>query len=582
MRRPPHLLKFSQGLASLAIGGTAFLTSACFSAGEGIDPPQDRVYFPVGLAVTLEQRRLVVANSDFDLQYNAGTLQVLDLERLRSVIPKPCGADADCHAGSRCDSTPGQENGGIPAHVCVADAGRLAGRPCGAVPERALSEQLLYPGRCDAIDPAAPPDGGSLIVDVVRTGAFATDVIARVRPPAREASSPGEPYQPAISAGLPERVFLPVRGDTTLHWADLDEQGNIHCGQELNGGACDGAHRAGDDPDEENTRGLRLAPEPFAIDATEFGDALLVSNQASGQVSLFYNDWSALGPRLQFALGDLPARPVGIASLPLPGSVTATGSDFPPGFLVTFRSAPEVHLIRYFADAEASPDRPYLTRPRATAIHINSVGSDSRGIAVDASARRSAELECATSAGVLATCASDRRCVNGLDAAVRTAYLGCLNAVAATPLDVFVANRSPSSLLIGRTTPAANALQSTELPAFYDSIPLTLGPSRVHVAQVIVGTAADGQPLFERRVLVVCFDSRRVFVYDPTRRRIETEIATGRGPHALAFDQPHGLLFVGHFTDSFIGVVSLDRRFPHTYGKVLATVGKPTPPRASK
>jgi hypothetical protein len=66
------------------------------------------------------------------------------------------------------------------------------------------------------------------------------------------------------------------------------------------------------------------------------------------------------------------------------------------------------------------------------------------------------------------------------------------------------------------------------------------------------------------------------------RRRIDVEIATGRGPHALAVDEAHGWLFVGHFTDSFIGVVSLDRRFTHTYGKMLATIGEPSAPRASK
>ena len=47
-------------------------------------------------------------------------------------------------------------------------------------------------------------------------------------------------------------------------------------------------------------------------------------------------------------------------------------------------------------------------------------------------------------------------------------------------------------------------------------------------------------------------------------------------------DETRGWLFIGHFTDSFITVISLDRRFPMTFGKTLATIGKPTPPRASK
>ncbi len=58
----------------------AALLGGCFDPGEGVSPPADRVYFPVGLALDNESRFLYVANSDFDLQFNAGTLQSLDLE----------------------------------------------------------------------------------------------------------------------------------------------------------------------------------------------------------------------------------------------------------------------------------------------------------------------------------------------------------------------------------------------------------------------------------------------------------------------------------------------------------------------
>jgi hypothetical protein len=83
-------------------------------------------------------------------------------------------------------------------------------------------------------------------------------------------------------------------------------------------------------------------------------------------------------------------------------------------------------------------------------------------------------------------------------------------------------------------------------------------------------------------VFVACFDSRRIFVYDPQRSRIETEILTGRGPHALLVDEQRRLLYVGHFTDSYVGVYSLDLAFPATYGTMLGTLGNPKSPRASK
>jgi len=80
----------------------------------------------------------------------------------------------------------------------------------------------------------------------------------------------------------------------------------------------------------------------------------------------------------------------------------------------------------------------------------------------------------------------------------------------------------------------------------------------------------------------VCFDSRRIFVYDPQRRRFEAEILTGRGPHAVAIDTERALMYVGHFTDSFVGVFSLDLGSPASYGSMLGMLGTPKAPRSSK
>jgi hypothetical protein len=130
---------------------------------------------------------------------------------------------------------------------------------------------------------------------------------------------------------------------------------------------------------------------------------------------------------------------------------------------------------------------------------------------------------------------------------------------------------------------------TSELPSFVDTVALTSGPSRVVLGSVKVPTTStgdgmdDGGPFdFERRVFIVCFDSRRVFVYDPKRRIIEAIITTGRGPFALAIDEKRGLGYVAHFIDSYLGVISLDQRFPQTYASVVASIGPPSPPRASK
>ncbi|HYQ18285.1 MAG TPA: hypothetical protein VEQ58_21065, partial [Polyangiaceae bacterium] len=211
----------------------------------------------------------------------------------------------------------------------------------------------------------------------------------------------------------------------------------------------------------------------------------------------------------------------------------------------TFTNSPQVRVLRYASDDASTAARPYLVDGGGAPINTNSVGSDSRGLAVDDSARREAESAC-----------------NDDD---------CLKQAALVPLDVYVANRAPSSLLIGRTSPPQ------QNPYFYQTLPLTTGPSRVVIGRV---KTLDGGE--ETRVFVVCFESRRIFIYDPKRSRIEAEILTGRGPHAVVVDAERRLLYVGHFTDSYIGVYSLDLASPDTYGTMLGTLGSPKAPRSSK
>lgn len=586
MRRPDLSLRHSFHIFRLLLA-TALSSVGCYSAGDGQTPPEDRIYFPVGLTLVNESKHLLVANSDFDLQYNAGTLNVLDVARLAPLITVPCSEDKDCTAAAaRCTAESGSPDCNSRL-FCNTAVGLCVDAPggdqfCGVLEKRPVEAQLLSPGACAYIEPAHPPEGAadasSPLLSEVQIGAFATDVVYRERPASADSFG---------NADLAGRAFIPVRGDATLHWVDVSSSGALDCGQQ-NGNACDDLHRAGNH-EEENTRDLRLASEPFAVDASPDGAAVMVTNQTTGAVSLFVNDWNpSVGASLQFAVTGLPTRPIGIAALPTPAYIASSRAPYPPGFLVTFRNAPEIDLLRYYNDENraAGPGsavaRPYAARTAVGAITVNSVGTDSRGIAVDSSKRSEAESDCARHFTLELSCIRDATCVAALDDTVRGQLSECLNKASATPLDVFVANRTPATLLLGRTDPVLNALESTEIPRFYDSLPLTLGPSRVVVGNVVVGVDDQGKLQLERRVFVVCFDSRRIFVYDPERRRLDAEIMTGRGPHALAIDEQRGWLFVGHFTDSFISVVSLDRRFPKSYATTLAIIGKPTPPRASK
>lgn len=534
----PRLVPFF--ISCLLLGG-------CYGTADGVEVPQDEIYFPTGVAMDDGGRHLFVVSSDFDLQYNGGAVQSYDLDLLYRALPRACSTSDDCAGFVGVD--------GVAYPVCGSDGLCLSSAdsasPC-QQGDRADADRLLFPGRCNPISTTL----SDLLISKVKIGAFATDALLRTRPLVRSADPDAASGVSCLPDGgtdqPPARLFVPVRGDQTLHWIDVDSGGGLDCGQRNNAGACDAAHRAGDDPDD-NTRRLTLNAEPFAIDADQRGVVFAVTNQTTGTASLFVNEWNEHGPRLDFALSSssIPQRPAGVVSVPAPQfeSQDCPGSGEPASstFLMTFRNSPQVRLFQYAADSASSPLRPFLADGGGVAFDANSVGNDSRGIALDASARRHA-LE---------------RCAEGDQA--------CRQSAALVPLDVYVANRSPASLLIGRTQPPS------EYPAFFQTLPLTAGPSRIVVGRVQTPSGDE-----ETRVFVVCFDSRRIFVYDPQRSRIETEILTGRGPHAVAIDTARRLLYVGHFTDSYVGVYSLNLASPATYGTLLGTLGTPKAPRASK
>ena len=53
-------------------------------------------------------------------------------------------------------------------------------------------------------------------------------------------------------------------------------------------------------------------------------------------------------------------------------------------------------------------------------------------------------------------------------------------------------------------------------------------------------------------------------------------------PATLAIDDTRGLGYIGHFTDSYIGVVDLNQANTKSYGKIILSIGARTPPRAQK
>src|ERR1700722_18660040 len=73
--------RVGRGALCAAVIGSA--TPSCYTAGQGTPPPLDSFYYPTGLAVSAGGNVLYAINSDFDLQWNGGTLQSYDLYKLR-------------------------------------------------------------------------------------------------------------------------------------------------------------------------------------------------------------------------------------------------------------------------------------------------------------------------------------------------------------------------------------------------------------------------------------------------------------------------------------------------------------------
>ena len=195
----------------------------------------------------------------------------------------------------------------------------------------------------------------------------------------------------------------------------------------------------------------------------------------------------------------MPNGGVGLAAIPhdrLAGIPRCEDQgNVPPclhaAFLQTNRSAPEVDLLRYYDDDGSSQHRPYLQKEGVFPITTNSPGSDSRGIAIDHTQRRACELGTAASPG-----------------ADPQAYM---QACAQLPARVFIASRSPPSIIVGQLgqpTPSGQGAYNPDQLVLIGNVPMTVGPSNVYLAPVVVPDGMGGAR-YALRVFVVCFDSNR-------------------------------------------------------------------------
>ena len=377
-------------------------------------------------------------------------------------------------------------------------------------------------------------------------GAFATDLQIQT-------DNSGTKADPGMVT-VENRLFAPVRGDATLTWADVgvDDPGQplkgnslpasfapfvLDCGQPGNGTQCDSVHRTGNPPDPADTRLATMPGEPFGMAQSQDGSAIAVTHQTSTDASLLLAGNAApheVDPSMQFVETDVVNGGSGITFIPHDpnSSVPPCPPPPPPGdagmastpagmkpcvepaFLETSHGAAQIDLLRYYSDDGSSLHRPFIAKEAQFDLNTNLGGTDSRGIAIDPTPR------------LTSTCGDAMACGD-------------------MPARVFIANRTPPSLVIGEIGGISlngDGSYDPDQLTLTGNLPLPAGPSRVYVAPIV-----NPQGNFEVRVFIVNFDSSTISVYDPNCGAASSStsclnlalidtIYVGPGPFAMAFD----------------------------------------------
>ncbi len=588
------------GAVIVALSACVSLGSSCYSTGDGTLPPPESFYFPTGLAVSPGGNVLYVVNSDFDLQWNGGTIQSYDLDQIRHDAALMAVDPTAPSIAVNLVHKPGPAPGECPNHSVVNWADGTGRAP---------------PGQT-----CAPPVNSFVYVrDSATIGAFATDIqVSNI-----------------LTSKSPEtRLFIPVRGDASLTWADIARDDPevsppagstssgcgtdpndpkcylpfyIDCGNRVDG-RCDASHHAGVNSNEPgNTRHLTMPGEPFAMAQSADGTALVITHQSEQDTSLFLTGLDANGqtsafvssPSLQFVItgtgtGGLPLGGDGIVAIPhddLAFDCTASApcSMPSPAYLETNNTTPQLNVLRYYSDDGSTLHRPYIVNEDVVPLTTNATGANSRGVVIDPTPR----IVCEHTYPF-----PDTRS----------------KACAQLPANLYIANRTPPSLITGQvgvpSYPISDAAYNPDAISNFNNVPLLAGASNVYLAPIV-----DLQGNYALRVFIVAFDSNLIFVYNPDTQEVENQIPMDDGPFAMAFDpfpmedaalrkpvppdprhpddpgtahplqlKTYRFAYVASFTNSYVQVIDLDesRGDQSTFETVVFTLGNPTLPKGTQ
>lgn len=519
--RPRRALALFGGLAA-ALGGALALGS-CGDAGVGVDPPDDRLFFPSGLVLdprvdsATPARWLFVANANSDLVFNAATLAAIDLDAFMAAWQS---ADIG-EVGAKVDED----------------------RPCR---RNALTPQLI-----ECTEERFFRDEAT-----VHLGSFTTMIAPWDR----------EPTDDELT------LFIPVRSEPSIAMVD------VHGG--LGGDPLEFSCGAGSDPDERDPR--RCSPERRLKNLFGDTDYLPLGREpvkftvsSREELPLAYITHSELPElalvRLTGFVGsaiDDDRRP------PRPDEPTIVDIDR------DFFNADSPILYGSYGLAE----RP-CAPGNAPALTITSAGECGRPL-LYASFRRQQTVVRFTVEAATPTptqkCVYPQQLEDGVQGGVLCEEqlvpldlffaggfdIGNNATTGATIYGDLAFSRDGDSLYIVQSNPGALVRVDTSLDERGGTRDFPSGIVEVcasPTAMILFDDAIAGAEATGQYAAITCYSAGMVFIVDLDAFEVVESLSTGSGPHQMVFDRARGYIYVANTLDATIGVLDVsparDTRF---------------------
>lgn len=538
----------------------AGVLGGCTDPNTGIDPPVGNLFFPEGLLLDPRTppgeaaRFLFVSNGNNDLNFNGGSVSVIDLEAFFDAWTTEGPPDAEGNPTRTYVPYPYCEG---PGQRCVLDVGAPTTDdfPCRRL---GLLPQVV---ECDE---------GPFVVDGVRLGDFATHIAASNEP-----------------SGTP-RLWIPVRGDPSITYVDVEGgwpgAPDLECGQSRGDGEALDESRCSDDFRLTHLRNDRTLPElprePFNVHVSESADYRYAFIAHSAGRALTVIDLDGLqGTAGKPAIVDIseifePAGSgvrtggFGLATRPC-GACGVEGEEDVPGF-----NEPAV---------TRGCTRPLVygsMRYQLLATSFTASGIEPEDLPAGATERDGCEDAagnylgpfCASPEQVGDECAiicepqvrnAVRFPVGGVDpqSTLNTEALGDVKFGDACGDELYVLQTNPGALL--RLDTSLEAGEPLDIPAGRP-IEVCDQPSRFQIWEE------------EGLAFVACFQAAYVYVVDLRAEQVVDTVITGTGPHDLVFDEVRGMLYVANLLEGSVSVIDVGLDRPTRF-KEIARIGLQEP-----